>query len=248
MFRPETLRALEAVEQGGAIAEERIGSAATSHKEGRDVVTEADLAVEDAIRELLGRAFEYPVVGEERGGSAPADGSAYWLLDPICGTRNYASGLPLWCTNLALVEAGQLKAAAIYDALTREVQVAEAGAGAWARKDGSWRRLQASGESGVVAIEEGKAREPRRSQAATFMSAAIRADRWDVRSFATTATFPQLAAGRLAAYVTFYAGIEHMAAGVLVSQEAGAVVTQVDGRPWTLTSDSFIAAASRDLH
>ena len=38
------------------------------------------------------------------GDRRPTDGSPYWLVDPICGTRNFASGIPLYCVNLALVE------------------------------------------------------------------------------------------------------------------------------------------------
>jgi myo-inositol-1(or 4)-monophosphatase len=187
-------------------------------------------------------------VGEERGGKAPADGSPYWLLDPICGTRNYASGLPLYSTNLALVENGRVTVAAVGDALGRELQVAETGGGAWALKDGAWRSIHASDDSRIVVAEEGKSTDPRRTQGAMFISAAIRADRWDVRSFGSTVAFPQLAAGRIAAYVVFWAGIEHIAAGILLAQEAGAIVTQIDGRPWSIASDSLIAAASRDLH
>ncbi len=61
-------------------------------KAGRDIVTAMDVAVEDALRTRLAAAFGLPVIGEERGGEAPADGSGYWLVDPICGTRNSEAG------------------------------------------------------------------------------------------------------------------------------------------------------------
>ena len=95
-------------------------------------MTATDTAVEDAIRDIVEGASPHPVVGEERGGEAPADGSPYWLLDPICGTRNFASGIPLHCVNLALVEGGQISLAAVGDASVGEVLVAERGRGAWA--------------------------------------------------------------------------------------------------------------------
>src|SRR5207247_8201578 len=99
-----------------------------------DLVTATDIAVEDAIRGIVGDALGIPVVGEERGGEAPADGSPFWLVDPICGTRNFASGSPLYCVNMALVEAGRVTVAVVGEPSTGEIDVAEGGRGAWGMK------------------------------------------------------------------------------------------------------------------
>ena len=75
-------------------------------KPDRTPVTDADVAVEDAIRAVL--AVEAPddqVAGEERGGTA-GDGRA-WVLDPIDGTKNFLRGVPVWATLIALVVAGE---------------------------------------------------------------------------------------------------------------------------------------------
>ncbi|MGA9309713.1 MAG: histidinol-phosphatase [Pseudonocardiaceae bacterium] len=75
-------------------------------KPDRTPVTDADLAVEDAIREVL--RVHRPrdaVVGEERGGPSGHAGRA-WLLDPIDGTKNFLRGVPVWATLIALVEDG----------------------------------------------------------------------------------------------------------------------------------------------
>jgi fructose-1,6-bisphosphatase/inositol monophosphatase family enzyme len=74
-------------------------------------VTATDVAVEDAVRTMVGGAVGSLVVGEERGGEPPADGAPYWVVDPICGTRNFASGVPLYSINLALVEGGLSRSA-----------------------------------------------------------------------------------------------------------------------------------------
>ena len=95
-------------------------------------MTATDIAVEDEIRRIVEGERLHPVVGEERGGEAPADGSAYWLLDPICGTRNFASGIPLFSVNLALVEGDRIAVAVVGDASIDEVQFAEQSGGAWA--------------------------------------------------------------------------------------------------------------------
>jgi histidinol-phosphatase len=69
-------------------------------------VTEADRAVERALRAML--AEERPddrILGEEYGG-APAAGGRQWILDPIDGTKNYVRGVPVWATLVALVVDG----------------------------------------------------------------------------------------------------------------------------------------------
>lgn len=71
-------------------------------KPDRTPVTDADLAVEDAVRALLDeRRRGDAVIGEERGGSDP--GGRAWVLDPIDGTKNFLRGLPAWATLIALV-------------------------------------------------------------------------------------------------------------------------------------------------
>jgi myo-inositol-1(or 4)-monophosphatase len=247
-FRPETLLAIEAVKRALTIVRRGIRPEDVTVKSGRDVVTMADVAIEDAVRGILADALGVLVVGEERGGEASADGSPYWLVDPICGTRNLASGIPLYCVNLALVEGNEVTVAVVGDPSTGEVDVAEQGRGAWRLKDGARHPLTTSVESRTIVIEDGKAKASRREQAAQFTAAAIRADRWDFRSLGTTLASPYLAAGRIAAYVVFWVSAIHAGAGSLLVTEAGGTVSDIDGRPWTIRSDSLFCSANRRLH
>jgi myo-inositol-1(or 4)-monophosphatase len=69
-----------------------------------------------------------------------------------------------------------------------------------------------------------------------------------MRALSTTLALPYVAAGRVSAYVLFWTSALHVAAGVLLVQEAGGVVSDVDGRPWTVEADSLLAAATAELH
>jgi histidinol-phosphatase len=81
-------------------------------------VTEADRAVEQALRKRIGEERPgHSVVGEEFGADQP--GSARWILDPIDGTKNYVRGLPVWATLIGLerdgrVEVGVVSAPALH--------------------------------------------------------------------------------------------------------------------------------------
>jgi myo-inositol-1(or 4)-monophosphatase len=238
--------AIEAVSRALELATSRVGAADVALKAGRDVVTATDIAVEDAVRTLLGEALGVAVVGEERGGDAAS--GRYWLIDPICGTRNFASGIPLYCVNLALVEEGAVTIAVVGDPSTGEVVVAEVGRGAWVLRDGSVQATRCSGASQTIVIEDSHASAERRSTAAEFVASVVRVDRWDLRSFSTTLSLAYVATGRVAAYVLFWTSAVHAAAGSLIAAESGAAVTDIDGRPWTVESDSLVASAEPRLH
>ena len=239
---------VRAAYRGIELAESRIGAGEISAKEGRDVVTASDVAVEELVRGLLGEALGQPVVGEEQGGARPIDGSGYWLVDPICGTRNYASGVSMYCVNLAFIQGDEVVAAVVAGPSTSEIVIAERDRGAWLITGDQLHGVRASSISQMIVVENDKAEGTRRAQAAALSAAAIRADRWDFRSFGTTLSLAYLAAGRIAACAIFSTSAVHSAAGSLLVTEAGAVLTDIDGQPWTIASSTMLASANQTLH
>ena len=109
---------LLAVAQAGTRA---AGQIALRHAHGkiidkgdRDFVSEADVAAEHAVRELLNqRTPGIPTLGEEEGGPDPS-ADLVWVVDPIDGTVNYLRGLPTFAVTLSLLTAGQTALAATY--------------------------------------------------------------------------------------------------------------------------------------
>jgi histidinol-phosphatase len=97
-------------------------------------VTEADRAVEAEIRRLLDAARpDDAVLGEEQGSSGR--GSRRWIVDPIDGTRNYARGVPVWATLIALEESGSVRLGVASAPALRRRWWAERGEGAFANGD-----------------------------------------------------------------------------------------------------------------
>ncbi|WP_410577841.1 histidinol-phosphatase [Amycolatopsis sp. lyj-108] len=116
---------------------------AVERKPDRTPVTDADTAVEDAIRAIL--ATDRPedaVLGEERGGTA-ATGRA-WVLDPIDGTKNFLRGVPVWATLIALVEDGTPVVGMISAPLLGRRWWAATGDGAWMSDSAGERRISVS--------------------------------------------------------------------------------------------------------
>jgi histidinol-phosphatase len=72
-------------------------------------VTEADRAVEQAVRERLGEARPGDsILGEEYGASTAPESVRRWIIDPIDGTKNYVRGIPVWATLLALQDGDEV--------------------------------------------------------------------------------------------------------------------------------------------
>jgi fructose-1,6-bisphosphatase/inositol monophosphatase family enzyme len=110
-----------------------------------DLVTEADEAAEVAITTALKSAFpDGVVIGEESTHRKPAllqtiaDAELAFIVDPIDGTKNFASNLPLFGVMAAVTIRGEIIASVIYDPLCRDWAYAVRGGGAWAEhEDGS---------------------------------------------------------------------------------------------------------------
>ncbi|MGH8988297.1 MAG: inositol monophosphatase family protein [Acidimicrobiales bacterium] len=245
-LRPETTAAVAAVREALMLAAR--GTGAVHPKEGRDVVTDADVAVEDHLRQRLTGVAGWSVVGEERGGDVPQN-APYWIVDPICGTRNFASGIPLFAVNVALVEEGSVAISVVGDGATGDVVVAERGNRAWRVDEAGLGPLSTSSSSLIVDFGAWPRSGPARERGARVLAAAIRADRWDVRCLSTTLALVYVAAGQIAGCVLLASlGLVHVAAGSLLVAEAGGFVTDLAGEPWILDSSSLVASSDERFH
>jgi myo-inositol-1(or 4)-monophosphatase len=250
-MRAETRAALTAVETALKLMRRRAGAELISSKGGRDLVTATDVAVEDAVRSSLLAAYPgWTVVGEERGGEDQVGDRPFWLVDPICGTRNFASNLPLYCVNVALVEDGEITVAAVGDGGTGDRYIAERGQGAYQVVRNGPRAIRASGASLTIDVAVGDMKPgDHHRRGANFMRAIMLADRWEIRNLGTSAVAVHTASGRLAGNITFLSsGPVHTAAGTLLCAEAGATVTDHQGERWTIDKKTLLVAATPELH
>jgi myo-inositol-1(or 4)-monophosphatase len=124
--------AIEVVVRAGDMMMKRLGGDVHIAKKGTiDLVTEVDLEIEVMFRDLVRERFpDHAVLGEEMGGSANAPAGPCWVFDPIDGTTNFAHGLPIFCSSLALEVDGVAEVGAVYDPNRQELFTAERGGGA----------------------------------------------------------------------------------------------------------------------
>lgn len=193
-------------------------------------VTEADLATERAIRDML--TAERPddgVFGEEYGSSG--DARRRWVIDPIDGTSNYLKGIPIWATLIALEVDGLPRLGVVSQpALGRRWWAAE-GAGAWTNtSDGSARRIHVSE---VDALERAsisfQSIEQWEDAGRLDALLAIRRSVWRDRAYGDAIPYMWLAEGRLEFVAEFDVKEYDIAALVAIVTEAGGRFTAIDG-------------------
>jgi len=117
--------AVHAARMAGALLAERVRRGVerevASKSTPTDLVSEADIAAERAIRELLGeRRPDDGFLGEE-GGSERGSSGLSWVVDPLDGTVNFLFGIPQWCVSVAVRDERGTIAGAIYDANRNEL-------------------------------------------------------------------------------------------------------------------------------
>lgn len=212
-------------------------------KSARDVVTEADHLSEESIIATILRAFPTDhILAEESGhseapgGTGPADGSGsaapvdaahrIWVIDPLDGTVNYASGIPHFCTSIALVVGGQPTVAVVLDPMRDDLFSAVVGHGA--RLDDH--AIQAS--DGALGDEVISMALPPSGFAKREL--AVRKAVRVPRSMGSAAlALAWVGNGRFGAFIQ-WGGLSlwDIAAAGLIAAEGGARVTATDGGPW----------------
>jgi myo-inositol-1(or 4)-monophosphatase len=128
--------AIQTARDAGRILIARLGRALVSYKGDIDLVTEADVAAEKLIIERIRSYYpRHTILAEESGATAavsPVSGDPEWrwIIDPLDGTTNYAHGYPFFAVSIALERAHRLELGVIYDPSRDEMFAAERGQGA----------------------------------------------------------------------------------------------------------------------
>jgi myo-inositol-1(or 4)-monophosphatase len=193
-----------------------------------DSVTVMDRTAEALIRaDVLRERPDDGILGEEDG-ERPGTSGVRWIVDPLDGTVNYLFHLPMWGVSIAIEADGVVDVGVVLTPEFNEGYVGVRGHGAWRISGGDAHRLQVGACSelaaALVTTGFGYAAEMRHAQSAvvTDLITEIR----DVRRLgAAVVDFCWLARGRVDAYYEKGLNAWDYAAGALIAQEAGAVVT-----------------------
>ena len=220
---------------------------AVQTKSPNDFVSEVDRAAEAAIVEVLRDAYpEHAILAEESGHSGPTTDAEYqWIIDPLDGTTNFLHGFPQYAVSIALTRNGVLDTAVVYDPNRNELFTASKGRGAFLNE----RRIRVSKRIRLsdsligtgfpfrqidnVDVYMGMFRE------LTQKTAGIR------RPGAASLDLAYVACGRLDGFWEIGLSPWDMAAGALLIQEAGGLISDLSGEADYLTTGNLVAATPK---
>ena len=214
-------------------------------KSPNDFVTEVDRAAEQAIIEVLRDAFPgHGILAEESGESGP-ESEYTWIIDPLDGTTNFIHGMPQYAVSIAQTKNGVLEHAVVYDPNTNEMFTASRGAGAFLND----RRIRVSRRTRLNESLIGTGFPFRQFdhvdaylamfKELTQKTAGIR------RPGAASLDLAYVAAGRFDGFWEMGLSPWDMAAGVLLIQEAGGLVSDLSGEANYLATGNLVAGSPK---
>ncbi|MFF3363891.1 inositol monophosphatase family protein [Streptomyces misionensis] len=179
----------------------------------------------------------------------PADGEV-WCVDVVDGAVQFMQGLPQFCVSLTLVRDGRPVAAVLHAPLFGETYLAAHGLGA--TRDGRPVRPSVKIDTAATIVATSQppliARQPEAAHEAGRSLTAVLPHVGAVRNLGPTSwQIADAAAGRLDAFWQYGRDDTNLLAGVLIAQEAGAVVTDLNGKPWSAGADGILVASTQ-LH
>ena len=214
-------------------------------KSPNDFVTEVDRAAEQAIIEVLRDAFPgHGILAEESGESGP-ESEYTWIIEPLDGTTNFIHGMPQYAVSIAQAKNGVLEHAVVYDPNTNEMFTASRGAGAFLND----RRIRVSRRTRLNEALIGTGFPFRQFdhvdaylamfKELTQKTAGIR------RPGAASLDLAYVASGRFDGFWEMGLSPWDMAAGVLLIQEAGGLVSDLSGEANYLTTGNLVAGTPK---
>ncbi|PIR15127.1 MAG: inositol monophosphatase [Elusimicrobia bacterium CG11_big_fil_rev_8_21_14_0_20_64_6] len=230
MTRAELLKT--ALLRAGGVLRRHFGKVSYKQKRRADLLTIADLNSQKTILDAIRRAFPGDDYKAEEDEVKLTGAEHLWIIDPLDGTTNYAHGYPAACVSIGVLKSGTANLGGIYDPFRDELFLARKGAGA--RLNGKKMAVSRTGRISDSLLITGFAYD-RAEKADYYLShfKAFMTKCHDIRRSGSAALdMAWVAAGRADGFWELELNPWDVAAGLLLIQEAGGVVTDFNGRPW----------------
>lgn len=218
------------------------------HKGEIDLVTEIDHRAEAyLLGEIRSRFPDHRIIAEESG-TTSGNQCCRWYVDPLDGTVNYAYNIPIFCVSLAYEQNGQMQLGVVYDPMRDECFSAERGQGAWLNGDPI--RVSSANTLDQSLLVTGFPYDIRTNPENNLDHyARFALNSLGVRRLGSAALdLCYVAAGRFDGFWEIRIKSWDIAAGGLIAEEAGALVTNIYGGPDYLSEPQSVVAANDKVH
>ena len=225
---------------------DQVDTLSVSNKSPNDFVSEVDQRAEQEIIRIIHKAYpEHAILAEESG---QHEGNEYeWIIDPLDGTTNFLYGFPQFAVSIALRHKGRLEQAVVYDPMRQELFTASRGGGATL----NGRRIRVTNRGSLEGALLGTGIPFRESQAIwndayfDMMKSLIPSSAGIRRAGSAALDLAYVASGRLDGFWELGLNLWDIAAGVLLIEEAGGLISGIAGKPDHLETGHVVSGNPR---
>lgn len=205
-----------------------------------NIVTQADVEAEQAVKKIILKAFARDsFLGEEEGKDGDSD--RVWLIDPIDGTTNFTHGVDYFCTSIGLESRGELVCGAVYNPVHKKLYSACKGRGAWL----NGKRIFVSKTARLadsLAVTGFPYNNPALAQKTLLSTGALYGNCRDIRRFGSAALdLCTVAEGICDSFFEYQLNPWDVGAGIIIVREAGGTITDCNGKDADPRSGHFLA-------
>jgi myo-inositol-1(or 4)-monophosphatase len=211
-----------------------------------DVVTQADLASNAFIVESIKKEFPNDGIISEETGESNTEAEYVWIIDPLDGTLNFSKGIPAYTVLIARARAGVVELAVIYDPIHDELCFAKRGEGAYLNGD----RIKCSQMKSLddtLGCSSGTLRLKDIGRLEKMINASSNGKVSSTSFYGIGTNALYVATGRRDWYMVTGGALWDHAAPSLILEECGCTTSTIEGKPWTF-SDKTMLAANPELH
>lgn len=234
--------AIEIAREAGKVLREEVDRPPDiAYKGDFDLVTQADRRSEKVIVERLQRYFPGHAVAAEEGTGTDSDAEYRWHVDPLDGTTNFAHGYPCFCVSMALARRGQLILGVVYNPVYDEMFTAARGEGA--TFNGKKIYCSKIGALKNSLLCTGFPNHKRESHPNIYYYWDFTLRSHGVRRDGSAALdLAYVAAGRFDGFWEFGLKPWDTAAGIVLVEEAGGSISDLEGQPYALGGRTILAS------
>jgi myo-inositol-1(or 4)-monophosphatase len=215
-----------------------------------DYSTQVDVAVEDLIVTELDKRFpKDQVLAEEGYSNTEIPDSRIWLIDPICGTNNLGKGINNFCTNIALVDDRKVIASCVVDHSQGEFFWSVGNGEIYVNDKPYSPPSKKLGQK--IDIDFGSVRSVDtnlRQKHNNYLLRLIEETDFDIISLNASLGFAYTAIGKTDGFINMFNHPWDIAAASFLIQQAGGVITGIDGSPWSIATIGAIGGHTSETH
>ena len=222
----------------------------TKHKGIDNYATEVDVAVEDLIVKEITKKFPGDaVLAEEAYADTTIPIKRIWIIDPICGTSNLGRGIKNYCTNIALADNGQLVASCVVDHSQNNYFWSVGQNTLYINKD---LRYPVRDDLGItIDVDLGSLKDLDEKESQKLINCLqhlTNETNYALVSLNSSLGFAYTAIGKLDGFINSYCHPWDICASSFLIQQSGGIISNLDGKPWTILSNGAIAARNKAVH